>query len=85
MQVGLMNARWKDPYGLLAYTRNSTYPDLLVYFNANDTTSPVNVAATKVRGKLWEAAVVFVGVAEPRVRAQRAKRAYGRLGLAKLS
>ena len=49
MQEALRKRGWRDPRGLMAYTSNSTCPDLSIYFDAADRTSPVNVAATKVR------------------------------------
>lgn len=38
---------WRDPRGLKAYSKDALYPDLYVYFDAADRTSPINVAATK--------------------------------------
>ena len=49
MQADLRERGWRDPQGLKAFTRNSSSPDLWIYFVAADRTSPVNVAATKVR------------------------------------
>lgn len=38
---------WRDPRGLIAYSKDCGYKDLFAYFDAADRTSPVNVAATK--------------------------------------
>ncbi|KAG2499251.1 hypothetical protein HYH03_002830 [Edaphochlamys debaryana] len=38
---------WRDPRGLFGYSEGSAYKDLCIYFDAQDTTSPVNVAASK--------------------------------------
>ena len=38
---------WKDPRGLLAYSIDSLYKDLYVYFDWADKKSPVNTAATR--------------------------------------
>ena len=48
VQADLRERGWRDPQGLMAFTRNSSSPDLWIYFDAADHTSPVNVAATKV-------------------------------------
>eukprot|EP00854_Cymbomonas_tetramitiformis_P002507 gene2507-3253_t len=38
---------WREPRGLSAYSKAGDYKDLYVYFDAADTSSPVNVVATK--------------------------------------
>ncbi|KAG2438223.1 hypothetical protein HYH02_010924 [Chlamydomonas schloesseri] len=38
---------WRDPRGLLAYSKDGPYKDLYIYFDAADRSSPVNVAASK--------------------------------------
>lgn len=38
---------WKEPRGLKCYTHLATYPDLYVYFDHGDKTSPINEPATK--------------------------------------
>ena len=52
MQESLHKRGWGDPRGLLAFTRNSTHPDLWIWIDAADHASPVNMAATMVRGQL---------------------------------
>ena len=39
---------WRDPRGLKCYSKDGTYVDLYVYFDAKDKVSDLNVAATKV-------------------------------------
>jgi hypothetical protein len=43
-EVALLQAKrsWKKVRGLKAYTKDATYPDLYCYFDASDTTSPIN-------------------------------------------
>ncbi|KAG2425126.1 hypothetical protein HYH02_015070 [Chlamydomonas schloesseri] len=38
---------WRDPRGLLAYSKGSPYKDLAIVFDAGDSSSPINVAASK--------------------------------------